>query len=327
MNAKSMAKKNKFIIDPHSLKIFKVKKSAKTIIRHIVIYFFAIAVIFFISLWMSFYYFDSPREKTLTRELSQMRRQFDLLNNHIELLEEIVEDIHQRDNDLYRMVFEAEPHTDSLSFESVHTDISYVSAINVRTIRSVSERLNNLSTTIYSESKSLDELYEMAQNKQERLLCMPAILPINKKLGKVYSGFGMRFHPIVKAYRMHTGIDLTAPKGTPIYATGDGVVETAGMPQGYGGYGLLVVINHGFSYQSLYAHCSKVAVRVGQKVKRGDIIAYVGSTGTSTGSHCHYEVRINEKPVDPVYYFFNDLTPEEYEEILKKSQEINQALS
>jgi murein DD-endopeptidase MepM/ murein hydrolase activator NlpD len=152
-------------------------------------------------------------------------------------------------------------------------------------------------------------------------------MPINKKLGNVYSGFGMRLHPIFKVYRQHTGIDLAAPSGTPIYATGDGVVKIAGKADHYSGYGIVVHIDHGYSYETLYAHCNSVCVRAGQRVKRGDIVGYIGSTGNSTGSHVHYEVRVNGKPVDPVYYFFNDLTPDEYESILEKSKEINQSLS
>ncbi|GHV33872.1 peptidase [Bacteroidia bacterium] len=321
-----MAKKAKFIFDPHSLSVVRVKKNVKDILKKILFYFALALVIFVMAVLVSFYFIDSPKTQNLVRQLEQMERNFSQMNEQIDLLSNVVEDMRNRDNNLYRMVFEAEPHKDDMVFfgNQLYTDYTKVDS---KTIIATAKKIDELSNKIYSESKSMDEIYQMAKSKQERLKCMPAILPINKKLGKVYSGFGMRLHPVFRSYRMHTGIDLVAPKGTAIYATGDGVVEVAGNAQGYGGYGVSVKINHGFGYASLYAHCSQVAVKVGQKVKRGDVIAYVGNTGTSTGSHCHYEVIVNGKQVNPVYYFFNDLTPEEYEKILEKSKEINQALS
>jgi murein DD-endopeptidase MepM/ murein hydrolase activator NlpD len=321
-----MAKKAKFIFDPHSLSVIRVKNNVKNIFKKIFLYLTFALIIFAIAILVSFFFIDSPKTQNLARQLEQMERNFNQMNEQLDLLSNVVDDIHNRDKNLYRMVFEAEPHKDDIIFfgNQIYTDLSNV---NSKVIISTAKKIDELTNKIYSESKSLDEIYEMAKTKQERLKCMPAILPINKKLGKVYSGFGMRLHPVFKSYQMHTGIDLVAPKGTLIYATGDGVVETAGQTQGYGGYGLVVKINHGFGYETLYAHCSQVVVKSGQKVKRGDVIAYVGNTGTSTGTHCHYEVLVNGKHVNPVYYFFNDLTPEEYEEILEKAKEVNQALS
>ena len=157
---------------------------------------------------------------------------------------------------------------------------------------------------------------------------MPAIMPVAKDKCKVVSGYGMRFHPILKYRRLHSGIDMTARQGTPIYATGDAVVRVAGRnPQGFGGYGVVAVLDHGFGFQTLYAHMATVKVRVGQHVKRGEQIGTVGSTGMSSGAHLHYEVIQNGKKVDPVYYFYNDLSPEEYEEVLELARQENQSMS
>ena len=157
------------------------------------------------------------------------------------------------------------------------------------------------------------------------LACIPAIQPVsNKELRRIASGFGYRYHPIYKTLRMHTGMDFSAPRGTPIYATGNGKVKSTKRKSGYG---KTCVVDHGFGYKTLYGHMSKIIVKRGQKVKRGEIIGYVGSTGTSTSPHLHYEVRINDKPVNPVHYFFNDLSPEEYEKVIEISSRINQSLS
>ena len=159
------------------------------------------------------------------------------------------------------------------------------------------------------------------------LAAMPAILPISKRYAQVHSGFGMRMHPIWRQVIMHQGVDFRAPTGTPIYATGNGVVTHSGHSSGYGGYGIMVKINHGFGFQTLYAHMSRTAVRAGQRVQRGDLIGYVGNTGTSIGPHLHYEVILHGRPVNPVYYFFSGLTPEEYADILEKANEFNQSMS
>ncbi|MBP8193250.1 MAG: M23 family metallopeptidase, partial [Chitinophagales bacterium] len=176
----------------------------------------------------------------------------------------------------------------------------------------------------YVQSKSYDELAKMIKNKEEMLASIPAIQPVsNKDLKRIASGFGYRIDPVYKTPRMHTGLDFTAETGTPVYATGDGVVEIAG-PQG-DGYGNKVLIKHGYGYETLYGHNSKILVRVGTKVKRGQTIALVGSTGKSTGPHCHYEVWKNGTKIDPVNYFFNDLTPDQYDQMLKIAEQSNQA--
>ena len=173
------------------------------------------------------------------------------------------------------------------------------------------------------QTKSLDTLERIASSKAKMLAAIPAIRPL-KNMFTITSGFGKRYHPVLKTLRNHTGIDIAAPKGTPIYATADGTVSRENPGSGYG---ICVLINHGYSYQTLYAHMSKAAVKPGQKVKRGQLIGYVGSTGMSSGSHLHYEVIKNGQPVNPIYYFYIDITPEEYNSLLESSKKVNQALS
>jgi murein DD-endopeptidase MepM/ murein hydrolase activator NlpD len=186
-------------------------------------------------------------------------------------------------------------------------------------IIATTKKLDDLTKRLYIQSKSFDEVYEMAASKKERLDHIPAIMPLRKNSCSVISGFGTRYHPILHYRRMHTGVDLSAKTGTPIYATGDGVVEVAGRSDQLSGYGVTVLIRHGYGYQTLYGHMNEVKVHQGQKVKRGQLVGFVGNTGKTTGVHLHYEVRKNDVPINPINFFFNDLTPEEYEQILEQS--------
>ena len=190
-------------------------------------------------------------------------------------------------------------------------------------LNDVTRKADRLCVELSVQSYSFDTIAGMVGQKSEMLRCIPAIRPL-PNIYEVQSGFGYRYHPILKVLRPHTGIDIAAKKGTPVYATADGVVSRQKTGSGYG---ITVLIDHGYSYQTLYAHLSKKAVKPGEKVVRGQIIGYVGSTGISTGSHLHYEVIKGGKKVNPVHYFFNDITPEEYDAILKSSQKVNQALS
>jgi murein DD-endopeptidase MepM/ murein hydrolase activator NlpD len=192
-------------------------------------------------------------------------------------------------------------------------------------IKSISSQINHLILLTTYQQKSFDDIEKMVKNKEKLLAAIPAIQPVSDKdLTRIASGFGTRIDPVYKVPKYHAGLDFAAPIGTPIYATADGVVTDAGYNEG--GYGNRVVINHGFGYETLYGHMYRVKARQGQKVKRGEVIGYVGSTGKSTGPHCHYEVHRNGNPVDPVYYFYNDLTPEQYDRLLKLAQTANQSL-
>jgi murein DD-endopeptidase MepM/ murein hydrolase activator NlpD len=180
----------------------------------------------------------------------------------------------------------------------------------------IANQLNNISSRMIFQKKSYENIAQLINRKDEKLASIPAIQPVsNKQLDRIASGFGTRIDPIYGTPKMHKGLDFAAPQGTPIYATGNGVVKVAG--ESNGGYGNHVVINHGYGYQTLYGHMVRIKVRAGQSVKRGEVIGWVGSTGKSTGPHCHYEVLVNNNHVDPVYFFYNDLNAEQYDRLLK----------
>ena len=188
------------------------------------------------------------------------------------------------------------------------------------------KKLDDISRKMYVQSKSYDEVFNLAKNKEKMVACLPAIVPLRNGIGRIISGYGFRIHPIYKNLRMHTGIDFTAPKGTPVYATADGIVVSPDR-EGGSGYGITVVLDHSYGYQTLYGHMSRTAVRIGQKITRGMVIGYVGSTGLSVAPHLHYEVIKNGKKINPVNFFFNDLSPEEYQKVLEIASRVNQSLS
>ena len=271
--------------------------------------------------------FDSPKERQLKRELASYERQVKRMKETLARDEEVLANLEMRDNNIYRTLLEAEPigNDRRRSGIPVYNDNA---AEQDELIAETSRRLDDLTKRIYVQSKSFDEVYEMVSNKKERYECIPAIMPLRKNQCQIISGFGSRYHPILHYSRMHTGVDLSAKTGTPIFATGDGVVVTAGRDDpSLSGYGIAVLIDHGFGYKTLYAHMSSTKVKKGQKVKRGELIGLVGSTGLSSGPHCHYEVWLNNKKVNPVYYFYNDLTPSEYEQVIEAAKQENQCLS
>ena len=285
----------------------------------------AIAFAVFV-LWIAFYLFDSPREKMLQRENNELKEQLQLVNEKLEVMDVVLGDIQDRDNQVYRTIFEAEPiplETRNPWFNLKTRYDSIPLNETLKLLRNIDLKTQVLLIKLSNERKSLDTLMLLAENKSDMLAAIPAIRPI-KNMYNVTSGFGMRIHPILKTYRKHTGVDITAPRGTPVYATADGVVSRM---QGGRDYGTNVLIDHGYSYQTLYAHLSKKVVKAGQKVKRGELIGYVGSTGLSMGPHLHYEVWKNGIPVNPVQFFTSDITPEEYNTILESSKKVNQALS
>ena len=274
---------------------------------------------------------DSPKERGMRREIAQYKRQMEALNTRVERAEAVLKDIENRDDVVYRTIFEAAPVPSSVRNSGIGGVERYEELQgydNTELITYTTKRIDELTKRLYIESVSLDEVYDMALNKQRRFAAMPAIMPVSKNSCKLVSGFGSRYHPILHHHRMHTGVDLAARKGTPIYATADGTVVNAGANgKGLSGYGIAVMLEHGYGFQTLYAHMNDVTVRVGQKVKRGELIGHVGSTGLSQGPHCHYEVLQGGKRVNPVYYFFNDLSPDEYEEVIQAANQENQCMS
>ncbi len=271
---------------------------------------------------------DSPEERILERELNLYKSKYRILNERLSKLSVVLDDIENRDNNIYRLIFEAEPIPESVrkaGYGGVNRYAELEDYDNSQLVLESMKNIDRISRQLYIQSKSFDEVYNMAKEKAVRFASIPAIIPIKNGARQIVSGFGYRIHPIYKTLHVHTGVDIIASRGTKIYATGDGVV--AYPNRNLSGYGIVCVINHNFGYQTLYGHMSRMAVHYGQKVKRGQLVGYVGSTGISTAPHLHYEVWKNGKKINPVNYFYNDLTPAEYEKVIEESSKITQSLS
>ena len=270
---------------------------------------------------VAFYSFDSPKEQQLKKENKLLLTQYNVLSKRIDENEKILEELQQRDDDLYRSMFNANPIPSSIRKPGVGGTNRYehlLTVSNSSLVVATTAQLDMMTKQLYVQSNSYDELTELIKTNDERIKHIPAIIPLNNKQMKgLSSGYGMRHHPIYGVYKPHTGVDLNANTGTPIYATGAGVVEFADWRSGYG---YAVIINHGFGYKTLYGHCSKMKVEPGQKVVRGQEIALVGATGAAIGPHVHYEVIVNGNYDNPVKYFIMDLTPEEYGQMLYEAE-------
>lgn len=280
-----------------------------------------------LTIILAYKYLDSPKEKQLQREISELTLQYELLNNRMEQVTEVLTDIQDRDNNIYRTIFEAEPIPNSIrqaGFGGVDRYKALQGFNSSDLLIETSKRLDRISKQLYIQSKSFDEVTQLVKGKEKLLASIPAIQPIsNKDLRHQPSGFGWRTHPIYKTAEFHPGMDFAAAQGTEIYATGDGTIERAdAMAQGYGNH---VVINHGYGYKTLYGHMSKIAVQPGQQVKRGQLIGFVGSTGLSTAPHVHYEVVKGGEKMNPINYYYNDLTPEQYQKLIELSSQSSQS--
>ena len=274
------------------------------------------------------YVVKSPSQLEQERELENLKLHFELLSKRIDQGTGVLKEIQERDDNIYRVYFEAEPISKEermAGFGGINRYKSLDGFENSVMIKEVTKKIDVLSKQLVVQSKSLDEIIEMAKNKKEMLASIPAIQPVsNKELKRMASGFGYRIHPIYKTRKYHWGMDFSAPKGTPIYATGNGKIEK--VKRSNRGLGNYVKINHGFGYKTIYGHMQSYVVRKSQNVKRGDLIGYIGSSGTSTAPHLHYEVVKDNKKVNPIYYYFNDLTPEEYDLMLDMASRENQSL-
>jgi len=276
---------------------------------------------------MFFQFFDSPKEKRLKDEIYNLTSQYYVINNNMKQIEVVLDDIQQRDDNIYRTIFEADPIPNSIrkqGFGGVNRYKKFEGYSNSKIIINTTRKIDQLTKQLYLQSKSFDEIINLAKNKSEMLASIPAIQPVsNKNLSRMASGYGYRIHPIYKTRKLHTGMDFSTKTGTEIYATGDGVISK--VRRSKRGYGNHVKINHGFGYETLYAHMSKYIVKRGQKVKRGEVIGYVGSTGTSVAPHLHYEVHKDKRRINPVNFYYNDLNPEEYEKMIEISSQSNQS--
>lgn len=322
-----MAVKKKYEINPDTLVLEQVEHDLRYWLRQTGIYVLSGIVLGIIFLYLFLAFFPSPREKQLLREKEALQSQMETLNRQVDQMQIVMTDLQQRDDNLYRVLFGAEPIPLSIR-QGTQRKISYYEELAQMTNSQLSAdlalKVDVLEKELYVQAKSYDEVLEMAKTQEIRMENIPAIQPVlNKDLKRVASGFGVRIDPVYHVRKFHQGMDFTAPTGTEIFATGNATVKFTGWKQGYGN---TVVLDHGFGYETLYAHLYKSLVRKGQKVRRSDIIALVGNTGKSTGPHLHYEVRLHGKPVDPRNYYFYDLSPEEYDQMIQLSNNFGQML-
>jgi murein DD-endopeptidase MepM/ murein hydrolase activator NlpD len=280
------------------------------------------------TLLVAFYFFDSPKERMMKREVQQYELQYKLMNERLDKIQAVLDDMADRDDNIYRVIFESEPIPSDVRKAGIGGGNRYKDLEGYRNsdlLVMTANRLDQITASMYVQTKSFDEVYEMAKNKARLLASIPAIQPVsNSDLRRLSSYFGYRTDPYYKIKKFHEGVDFSAPVGTDIYATGDGVIESAERSKG--GYGNQIIINHGFGYKTMYAHLQSFKVRNGERVTRGQVIGTVGSTGKSTSPHLHYEVWKSNKPINPINYFFNDVTPDQYEQMLILSQRPSQTM-
>ncbi len=311
-----------------SLKIEKVQVTMKERLRRLAGS-MAFGLVFgVIVIVLAYNFISSPREKVLINELEQYKLQYKIMNDRLDKVQKVLNDVQDRDDNIYRVIFEAEPVPSEIrkaGFGGVDRYEQLERMANSEIVVNTAKRLDEITSQLVVQSKSYDEVFKLAKNKEKLIASIPAIQPVDfHDLRRIGSLFGYRTDPFYKVTKFHEGIDFTAAIGTPIYATGDGVVSEAEYNSG--GYGNKIMINHGYSYETVYAHLSKIKVKVGQKVKRGEIIGLMGNTGKSTAPHCHYEVHKAGVPMNPIYFFFNDITPAEYQAMLEMSSKPSQTL-
>ncbi len=317
----------KYGFNPDTLEYQKVEKSRNDKLKDFTQQSVKSIATAFLLLIIFYYFFDSPKEDSLKKENEILLAQYTLLNKKFDEAAKVIEDLEYRDDNLYRVIFEAEPIPKTIRRAGTggvnkYESLNYLD--NSEIVVNTSKKIDELTKAIYVQSKSYDDIEDMVKNKVNMLASIPAILPISiKDFKRVSSGYGYRMHPIYKQKIWHNGMDFTGTIGTPIYATGNGTVVKAKKENGHG---RKVVIDHGFGYKTVYAHLDSYNVRKGQKVKRGDIIGYLGNSGVSTGPHLHYEVHKNNQAKDPVNFYFNDLTAEAYDRIVEAAANTGQSM-
>lgn len=320
-------KKVKYFYNTHTLRYEKLEVPLRVKLLRFFGFIATALVTAALIVWIGFRYIGSPNEKILREQLDDYRLSYDIIDERLKTLQQQMAELEKRDNDVYRAIFEANPIPDSARASEIEKtkELNFIQKLSDnQLVEAMRRQLNNLSTRITFQENSYNDIGEMIKNKEKLLAAIPAIQPVsNKDLNRIASGFGTRIDPVYKIPKFHAGLDFTAPQGTPIYATADGRVKEASHDAG--GYGNHVVINHGYGYETLYGHMVKIKVRGGQQVKRGEVIGWVGSTGKSTGPHCHYEVHKNGEHVNPVYFFYNDLSAEQFDRLVKLAAASNQS--
>ena len=313
-------RKKHYRINPETLQLEHVEYGILYWLRRSGWYLFGGIVLGALFFYLLLIFYPSPREASLMQYNRNITAEMEMLSKQVDKMQLIQADLAQRDDNLYRTILGAEP----IPLESrigATMQVSYYDSLsrmtNSQLAADLQRKVDRLEREIYVQARSYEELLDIAKNQEQRMENIPAIQPVlNKDLKRMASGYGWRVDPVYHIRRFHEGMDFSAPVGTEIFATGNGTVVYAGWRQGYGE---TVEIDHGFNYSTRYAHCSKIKTRVGQKVKRGDVIALVGNTGKSTGPHLHYEVHYLGKPIDPRNFYFYDLSPEDYDKMVQLS--------
>ena len=320
-------KKIKYYYNTNTLRYEKLETPLRVKLLRIFGFIAAALVTAALISYAAFQFIGSPKEKILEQQNKALKDKYNDLEDDLKSVQQQMAELEKRDNNVYRAIFEANPIPDSARSKELENKLEIAKVEKIKDyqlISSITNTLNNLNSRIEAQKKSYLQVEELVKNKEELLSHTPAIQPVsNKDLNRIASGFGYRIDPVYKTTKFHAGLDFSAPQGTPIYATANGTITTAGNSGN--GYGNHVIINHGYGYETLFGHMVRVKVHNGQTVKRGEVIGWVGSTGKSTGPHCHYEVHKNGEKIDPIYFFYNDLTPDQFDLLLKKAAASNQS--
>jgi murein DD-endopeptidase MepM/ murein hydrolase activator NlpD len=322
--------KVKYYYDPESLAYRIITPLKRRSFAYIMLFLLASALFGFLAfvILLNTPYFETPKDKLQAREIDNLKIQYAILNRKLDQVDEVINAIEDRDNNLYRAYFNSSPISEEdrkavFGIENRYKDLGGYN--NSDLVINTTMRVDILSKQLVVQSKSLDEILKLAKSKEKLLAAIPAIQPIrNENLKRMASGFGYRSDPFTKARKFHEGMDFTAKTGAPVFASGDGIVSRA--DNNASGFGNHIVIRHGFGYETLYAHLSRYKARVGQYVKRGDIIGYVGSTGRSEAPHLHYEVHKNGDVVNPLNFYYGNISAAEYVAISKIANQENQSL-
>jgi murein DD-endopeptidase MepM/ murein hydrolase activator NlpD len=318
----------KYYYDSETLSYKKIERKKRTTLKYASVFILASALFGFLFVFLASQFVESPKERMMARELQHMQLQYQLLNKKMDQAQAVLSNVEDRDNNIYRLYFGANPIPEEqrkAGFGGINRYKNLEGFDNSKLLIETSKRMDVLQKELVVQSKSLDVIAKLATDKEKFLACIPAIQPVNNEdLTRIASGYGYRTDPFTKVRKFHYGMDFTAPRGTPVYASGDGVVIRADNHST--GYGNHIRIDHGYGYVSLYAHLYKYNVRVNQKVKRGDLIGFVGSTGRSEGPHVHYEVFKDDERINPMNFYYGNLSAEEYNLMIEKASQENQSL-
>lgn len=317
--------REKYKFNPESLKYDQINHTLSDKFISFLTYFSSSVIIAVIYYLVFSHFFDLPKERILKREVSKLSLQYEIINKQLDHLNYVVDDIQNRDDNIYRVIFNAEPIPKSIrtaGFGGGNRYIELEGYENSDLIIETTKRLDILKKQLYVQSTSYDEITDLAINKEDMLASIPSIQPVSiSDMRRIGGYYGMRIHPIYKTRMHHDGMDFSAPRGTDVYATGKGVVSRVVYSRQRRGYGTFIEIDHGYGYKTLYAHLEEVLVRRGEEVKRGDVIGLVGNTGASTAPHVHYEVKRNNRHIDPINYYYADISPDEYDAMIEMSMQ------